>query len=93
MVFKSRLLRGSRDPLGDPRPKSTSAVASIARGFEVLMAEKDVRFVSVQQDSGGIFKVAIPLREVAQVLKLRKHQRLKVILDQEKCRIIYELID
>lgn len=58
------------------------------------MAEKQVAIIKVQQDKQkGIFRLAVPLQEVAHVLSLRKSQGVRVILDEELRRIIYEPLD
>ncbi len=58
------------------------------------MTEREVAVVKVQQDTKkGVFRVAVPLREVARVLGLQRGQRLRVIVDRGRSRIIYEVIE
>ena len=47
----------------------------------------------LQMDARGLFRVGIPKREVAELLGLRKGQRVRVLLDAERRRFIYEVID
>ena len=57
------------------------------------MAEQEVAVVRDQQDKQkGLFRVAVPLRDAARVLRLRKGQQMRVIIDEARRRIIYEPI-
>ena len=47
----------------------------------------------LQRDARGVFRVGIPRREVAELLGLRKGQRVRVLVDAERRRFIYEVID
>lgn len=47
----------------------------------------------IQRDVRGVFRVGIPKREAAELLGLRKGQRVRVLVDAERHRFIYEIID
>ena len=52
--------------------------------------EKEIAFVKVQPRKAGNFMVTIPL-EAAKELGVNDNERIKVILDKEKKRIIYQI--
>ena len=52
--------------------------------------EEEVAFVKVQPRRAGNFMVTIPL-EAAKKLGIEDNERIKVILDIEKKRIIYQI--
>lgn len=53
------------------------------------MVEKEVDFVKVQPRKAGNFMVTIP-REVVTDLKLKDNERVKVLFDRDKRRVIYQ---
>ena len=53
------------------------------------MAEEEVAFVKVQPRKAGNFMVTLP-SEVASLLKLKDNERVKVLFDREKKRVIYQ---
>jgi len=54
------------------------------------MVEREVDFVNVQPRKGGSFMVTIPSLAVKE-LGIKDRERLKVIIDIEKKRVIYQL--
>ena len=54
------------------------------------MVEEEVAFVKVQPRKAGSFMVTIPV-EAVRMLELKGEDRLKVLVDKEKRRIIYQL--
>ncbi len=57
------------------------------------MVEKEVAIKRVQRRPGGSFQVTIPKREVANPLGLKGGEIVKILLDAEKRRWVYELLD
>jgi len=55
-----------------------------------IMVEKEVAFVKVQPRKSGSFMVTIPIEAVRR-LEIKKEDRLKVLVDEEKRWIIYQL--
>lgn len=55
--------------------------------------EQEVRIIQVQGKKGGVFRVSVPKREVVEALGLVPHQQVRVIIDKEKRRFIYEIIE
>lgn len=53
------------------------------------MVEKELDFVKVQARQAGNFMVTIP-REAVLELKLKGDEKIKVIMDKEKRRVIYQ---
>jgi len=53
------------------------------------MPEQEIAFVKVQPRKAGNFMVTVPL-EAAVALKLRDNERVKVLIDKEKRRVIYQ---
>ena len=51
--------------------------------------EKEVAFVKVQPRKAGNFMVTLP-SEVAGALKLEDNERVKVLFDKERKRVIYQ---
>lgn len=47
----------------------------------------------VQRDSAGRFRVNIPKREVAEMLGLANKQRVRALIDVERRRFIFEIVD
>jgi len=56
----------------------------------VSRVEKEVDFVKVQPRKSGSFMVTIPSAAVKE-LGIKDNERLKVLIDPESRRIIYEL--
>ena len=54
------------------------------------MVEKEIAFVKVQPRKAGSFMVTIP-KDAARELGINDKERLKVLIDIEKRRIIYQL--
>ncbi|MCP8309761.1 MAG: hypothetical protein H3Z53_04645 [archaeon] len=54
------------------------------------MVEKEIDFVNVQPRKGGSFMVTIPALAVKE-LGIKNKERLKVIIEIEKERVIYQL--
>jgi hypothetical protein len=54
------------------------------------LVEKEMAFVKVQPRKAGNFMVTIP-KDAAKALGIIDNERLKVLIDVEKKRIIYEL--
>lgn len=54
------------------------------------MVEKEIAFVKVQPRKAGNFMVTIP-KEVVHKLGIFDNERLKVLVDVERKRIIYQL--
>jgi len=59
-------------------------------GWWYLMVEEEVAFVKVQPRKAGSFMVTIPVEAVRR-LEIKREDRLKVLVDKEKRRIIYQL--
>ena len=55
-----------------------------------IMVEKEVAFVKVQPRKAGSFMVTIPIEAVRR-LEIKREDRLKVLVDEEKRWIIYQL--
>tara|TARA_B100001750_G_C15481576_1_gene585750 strand:+ start:185 stop:361 length:177 start_codon:yes stop_codon:yes gene_type:complete len=54
------------------------------------MTETEISFVKIQPRSNGTFMVTIP-KEIADNLEIIDNEKIKVYIDKEKRRIIYEL--
>jgi len=54
------------------------------------LVEKEIAFVKVQKRKAGNFMVTIP-KDAAKALGIVNNERLKVLIDVERKRIIYEL--
>ena len=54
------------------------------------MVEEEVSFVKVQPRKAGSFMITIP-KEAVRRLEIKREDRLKVLVDKEKRRIIYQL--
>jgi len=54
------------------------------------MVEEEVAFVKVQPRKAGSFMVTIPAEAVRR-LEIKRKDRLKVLVDKEERRIIYQL--
>jgi hypothetical protein len=54
------------------------------------VTETEIDFVKVQPRRGGSFMVTIPI-DGARMLGIEGHERLKVLIDRERKRIIYQL--
>ena len=57
------------------------------------MEELAIEPLNVQRDAEGRFRVAIPKREVAEKLGLKNKQRVRVLVDVDRRRFIYEIVD
>jgi len=55
-----------------------------------VLAEEEVAFVKVQSRKGGSFMITIP-KEAMKSLGIESDDRLKVLVDLEKKRLIYQL--
>lgn len=55
------------------------------------MVEREIAFVKVQPRKSGSFMVTIP-SEIAKEMGIKNNERLKVLVDHERKRIIYELV-
>jgi antitoxin component of MazEF toxin-antitoxin module len=55
----------------------------------VALTEEEVAFVKVQPRKAGNFMITLPA-DVASALKLRDNERVKVLFDREKKRVIYQ---
>lgn len=53
------------------------------------MPEEEIAFVKVQPRKAGNFMVTLPV-EVAGALRLKDNERVKVLFDREKKRVIYQ---
>jgi bifunctional DNA-binding transcriptional regulator/antitoxin component of YhaV-PrlF toxin-antitoxin module len=53
------------------------------------MGEEEAAFVKVQARKAGNYMVTIPA-EVAEGLKLKESQRVKVLWDKQERRVIYQ---
>lgn len=54
------------------------------------MTEVELDFVKIQPRKGGTFMVTIP-RDVVKELGIKDNERVKVLIDRDKRRIIYQL--
>ena len=54
------------------------------------MVEEEVAFVKVQPRKSGSFMITLPV-EAVRGLEIKRDARLKVLVDKEKRRIIYQL--
>jgi len=54
------------------------------------MVEVEVAFVKVQPRKGGSYMITIP-KDAVRAMGIIDNERLKVLMDVEKKRIIYEL--
>ncbi len=54
------------------------------------MNEKEIAFVKVQPRKSGSFMVTIP-SDAAKILGIKDNERLKVLVDPENKRLIYQL--
>ncbi len=52
----------------------------------------EIDFVKIQKRVGGSFLVTIP-REAVKALKIIDNERMKVLLDKEGRRVIFELVN
>lgn len=58
------------------------------------MAEEVVREpILIQEDGEGRFRVQVPKRGVVDRLGIRKQHPARVLIDVERRRIVYELLD
>ena len=55
-----------------------------------MLVEKEVAFVKVQPRKGGSFMVTIP-KEAVNLLRVKDGERLKVFVDVENRRLLYQL--
>jgi hypothetical protein len=55
----------------------------------VDMVEEEIAFVKVQPRKAGNFMVTLPLM-VATELKLKDNERVKVLFDRQRKRVIYQ---
>jgi len=55
-----------------------------------MLVEREVAFVKLQPRKGGSFMVTVP-KEIMNLLGLSDRERLKVLVDVEKRRLIYQL--
>jgi antitoxin component of MazEF toxin-antitoxin module len=55
----------------------------------VELTEEEVAFVKVQPRKAGNFMVTLPA-DVAVALKLKDNERVKVLFDRDKKRVIYQ---
>ena len=55
----------------------------------VVLPEEEVAFVKVQPRKAGNFMVTLPA-EVASILKLKDNEKVKVLFDRDKKRVIYQ---
>ena len=53
------------------------------------MTEEEVAFVKVQPRTAGNYMVTLPA-EVAAALKLKDNERVKVLFDHDRKRVIYQ---
>jgi len=54
------------------------------------MVEEEIKILKVQQRPKGNFMVTIP-KEISDRMRLRKGKKVKVLLDEKKKKIIYQL--
>ncbi len=57
------------------------------------MEELAVEPLRVHQDADGRFRVTVPKREVAEKLGLKNKQRVRVFVDIQRRRFIYQLVE
>ena len=57
------------------------------------MEKLAVEPLRVHQDADGRFRVAVPKREVAEKLGLKNKQRVRVLVDVQRRRFIYQLVE
>jgi antitoxin component of MazEF toxin-antitoxin module len=55
----------------------------------VELTEEEIAFVKVQPRKAGSFMVTLPLT-VANELKLKDNERVKVLFDRQRKRVIYQ---
>jgi antitoxin component of MazEF toxin-antitoxin module len=55
----------------------------------VALTEEEVAFVKVQERKAGNFMITLPA-EVVAALKLKDSQRVKVLFDRDRKRVIYQ---
>jgi len=53
------------------------------------MPEQEIAFVKVQPRKAGNFMVTLPA-EVVAILKIKDNERVKVVFDKDKRRVIYQ---
>jgi hypothetical protein len=53
------------------------------------MTEEEIAFVKVQPRQAGNFMVTIPA-DIVPILKLKDNERVKVLFDKDKKRVIYQ---
>jgi len=58
--------------------------------FGDVMSEIEVAFVKVQPRKGGSYMITVP-KDACEMLGIIDNERLKVLVDKEKKRIIYQL--
>jgi hypothetical protein len=55
----------------------------------VIVTEEEIAFVKVQPRKAGNFMITLPA-EIATALKLKDNERVKVLFDRDKKRVIYQ---
>jgi antitoxin component of MazEF toxin-antitoxin module len=55
----------------------------------VTMAEEEIAFVKVQPRKAGNYMVTLPA-DVASALRLKDNEKVKVLFDRDKKRVIYQ---
>jgi hypothetical protein len=55
----------------------------------VTVAEEEIAFVKVQPRKAGNYMVTLPA-EVASSLRLKDNEKVKVLFDRDKKRVIYQ---
>jgi len=55
-----------------------------------MLVEREVAFVKLQPRKGGSFMVTVP-KDVVKLLGLSDRERLKVLVDVEKRRLVYQI--
>jgi len=59
------------------------------------MAEKEIAYVTVQPKKKGVspgYQLTIPKKEVAEPLGISGGEKMKVLFDAKRRRIVYELV-
>jgi antitoxin component of MazEF toxin-antitoxin module len=54
-----------------------------------MVTEEEIAFVKVQPRKAGNFMITLPA-EVAAALKLKDNERVKVLFDRDRKRVIYQ---
>ena len=57
--------------------------------YVITVMEEEIAFVKVQPRQAGNFMVTLPA-EIATALKLKDNERVKVLFDRDKKRVIYQ---